>query len=157
MKLRLLWFGRPSRSPYEAQVRDYCRRVGHRWQAEDLPLRPDQRGRDNDPKAALSREAKLVAARTLPNFRVVALDEGGLEMSSVQLAGQLARWEDASFSGVQFVIGSDRGLAPELIQGADLRLSLSRMTLPHLLARLFLWEQLYRASDILGSGRYHRS
>jgi len=56
-----------------------------------------------------------------------------------------------------FVLGSDLGLAPSLRNRADDVISLSSMTLPHLLARLMLWEQLYRATDILGGGNYHRA
>ena len=59
--------------------------------------------------------------------------------------------------GVAFVLGSDLGVASSLRDQADVVLSLSPMTLPHLLARLMVWEQLYRATDILGPGNYHRS
>jgi 23S rRNA (pseudouridine1915-N3)-methyltransferase len=55
-----------------------------------------------------------------------------------------------------FVIGSDLGLDGELKAAAQERLALSRLTLPHHLARLLLLEQLYRASDLLAGGQYHR-
>jgi 23S rRNA (pseudouridine1915-N3)-methyltransferase len=55
-----------------------------------------------------------------------------------------------------FVVGSDLGLHPDLLDRADEKISLSPMTLPHLLARLLLWEQLFRATHILGGGAYHR-
>ena len=77
-------------------------------------------------------------------------------MSSEQLASWLATAEQRSTVGVAFVVGSDLGLARDLREECDLVLSLSTMTLPHLLARLLLWEQLYRATQILGAGRYHR-
>ena len=55
-----------------------------------------------------------------------------------------------------FAIGSDLGLDRALVEGADEQLSLSAMTLPHLLARLLVWEQLFRSTQILGGGAYHR-
>ena len=157
MKLRLLWFGRSNRSPWETQVQDYIKRIHRRWPAEDIPLRPDRRGRDADPTAALRREAEILFEKRPRDFKLVALDEGGVEYSSVELAARLARWEEGPAQGILFVIGSDRGLAPEVLEAAQLRLSLSRLTFPHQMARVMLWEQLYRAVDILGSGRYHRS
>ncbi len=157
MRLRLLWFGRTSRSPWETQVQDYIKAVHRRWPAEDIPLKPDARGRDADPGAALRREAERIFEKRPRDFRLVALDEGGHEFTSTEFATRLQSFETGPASGLLFVIGSDRGLSPELLSKADLKISLSRMTLPHQLARLLLWEQLYRATDILSGGRYHRA
>jgi 23S rRNA (pseudouridine1915-N3)-methyltransferase len=86
----------------------------------------------------------------------VAVDEAGQALSSGELARTLGAAEEAGSSGLVFALGSDLGLDPELRREASWSLSLSRLTLPHLLARLLIWEQLYRASDILGGGGYHR-
>lgn len=157
MKLRVLWFGRTSRSPWEAEVQEYLKRVKRRWPAEDLPLKPDRRGRDADPAKALQREADTVLEKRPRDFFLVALDEGGTELTSKELASRLAKLEQRSTPGVLFVIGSDRGLDSRLLETADLRLSLSKFTLPHQMARLILWEQLFRVTDILGGGKYHRA
>ena len=156
MRIRVLWFGRPSRSPFEKQVDDYRRRVSHRWPAEDVALRPDTRNRTADPKAVLSREAASLIDHHPQGWALVTLDEHANGLSSVDLADRLARFEDCR-QGLTLVIGSDLGLDHSLLQHADLQLSLGPLTLPHLLARLVLWEQLYRATDILGAGNYHRS
>jgi 23S rRNA (pseudouridine1915-N3)-methyltransferase len=58
--------------------------------------------------------------------------------------------------GVVFVIGSDLGMDAALLERAHERISLSPMTLPHMLTRVLLWEQLFRATSILGGGAYHR-
>ena len=156
MRVSVAWFGRPSASPYEDQIETYRKRVDRRWKAADRVLRPIAGGRDQDPGRALRLEAKAILRHHEPGWRLVALDERGKCRDSVAFAGWLGSLDDRSVDGVLFAIGSDLGLDPELVDGADERLSLSPMTLPHLLARLMLWEQLYRATDILSGGAYHR-
>ncbi|HHQ48705.1 MAG TPA: 23S rRNA (pseudouridine(1915)-N(3))-methyltransferase RlmH [Acidobacteria bacterium] len=156
MKLRVLWFGRPAASPYEEQVELYRRRVARCWPAEDIPLKPAGGGRSSDPRRALSEEARIVLSHVPDRWRLVALDEGGDELASEELAALLARAEDGGCPGMVFTVGSDLGLGREVLEASWRRLSLSRMTLPHLLARLVLWEQLFRSSDIRTGGAYHR-
>jgi len=154
VRLRVIWFGRPGGSPYEEQVEVYRRRVAHRWPAEDLPVRPSRH--PGDPLDALAEEA-TGARRLVPErWLFVALDRRGRAMTSDALAAELATRERAAVPGLAFVIGSDLGLDRSLVRQADLGLSLSPLTLPHLLARLLLWEQLYRATQILVGGAYHR-
>lgn len=154
VRLRVLWFGRPAGSPFEAEVERYRQRVSHRWPAEDFPLRPAPRSAPVD--TALAEEAAAVR-RALPDrWRLVALDQRGSSTSSESFARELAELETAACPGLAFLVGSDLGLDPTLRAGADRCLSLSAMTLPHLLARLLAWEQLYRATQILSGGGYHR-
>lgn len=156
MRLRVVWFGRVTASPYEDQVATYRERVSRRWPADDHPLRPAAGGRDNDPRRALAAEAEA-ARRAIPQrWLAVALDEGGRQLDSVAFAEQMQRWEAAAAPGLVFFIGSDLGLERGLRSGCSATIALSRMTLPHLLARLVLWEQLFRAAQILDGGGYHR-
>lgn len=156
MKVRVAWLGRPSASPYENQVETYRKRVARRWPAEDCPLRPISGGRDHDPVRALRLEAEALERQCEQGWWVVALDERGRSRDSRGLASWLAGLEDGGRPGVVFAIGSDLGLDRVFIDRADERLSLSPMTLPHLLARLMMWEQIFRATQILGGGAYHR-
>lgn len=156
MKLRIVWFGRAGAGSFEPEVETYRRRVARRWPAEDLPLRPAAGGRDRDPRRSLAAEADA-ARRSVPQgWRLVAMDERGTAPTSVELAEWMAGLADAAVPGVAFVIGSDLGLDPDLIAAADRRLALGPLTLSHRLVRLVLWEQLFRATDILAGGRYHR-
>jgi 23S rRNA (pseudouridine1915-N3)-methyltransferase len=156
MRVRVLWFGRPGGSPYERQVAEYRTQVARRWPAEDIPLRPAAGGRKNDPRRALREEGRTVLGRLPLHWRLVALDEGGKALSSEELARTLGAVEESGCPGIVFVVGSDLGLSPEILDTAWLQLSLSRLTLPHLLARLLLWEQLFRSADIRSGGAYHR-
>ena len=76
--------------------------------------------------------------------------------TSEAFAKRMQKHADQGVEGVLFTIGSDLGLDKELVSRADEKLSLGPMTLPHLLARLLLWEQLFRAANMLGGGAYHR-
>ncbi len=152
----MAWLGRPSASPYEVQVETYRKRVARRWPAEDRPSRPTSGGRSQDPERAIRLEAEAFERQCEPGWRVVALDERGRTRDSEDLAHWLAALEDGGTPGVVFAVGSDLGLHKAFADRADERLSLSAMTLPHLLARLVVWEQLYRATQILGGGAYHR-
>jgi 23S rRNA (pseudouridine1915-N3)-methyltransferase len=156
VKIRVAWLGRPSASPYESEVESYRKRVHRRWPAEDRPLRAAAGGRDKDPERALKLEADALLRLLQPGWRLVALDEHGVAETSEVFARRLEKLANGGVEGVLFVIGSDLGLHADLLEGADERLSLSPMTLPHLLARLVLWEQLFRATNILGGGAYHR-
>jgi 23S rRNA (pseudouridine1915-N3)-methyltransferase len=87
--------------------------------------------------------------------RVVALDQRGRELSSAQLAAQIARWiGDAAPTA--FVVGGPDGLDAQTRMDAALLLRLSSLTLPHALAQVVLAEQLYRAATLLTGHPYHR-
>jgi 23S rRNA (pseudouridine1915-N3)-methyltransferase len=101
-------------------------------------------------------EAEALERQCDHGWSVVALDERGKTRDSREFASWLADREDNGSPGVVFVIGSDLGLDKTFVHAADERLALSAMTLPHLLARLLLWEQLFRSTQILGGGAYHR-
>ena len=156
MRVNVAWFGRRSASPYEDQIEIYRQRTDRRWKAEDRVLRPIAGGREKDSRRTLRLEAEAVLSCREPGWRLVALDERGERRESVAFARWLGDLEDRGVEGVLFGIGSDLGLDPGLVDRANERLSVSPMTLPHLLARLVLWEQLFRATDILSGGAYHR-
>ncbi len=156
MKVRVVWLGRPAASPYEREVETYRKRVQRKWAAEDRPLRPVSGGRTEDPDRILRLEADLMLRHLEPGWLMIALDEAGSVSDSETFAQRLRGHEERGVEGVLFVIGSDLGLDSGLLDRADESLSLSQMTLPHLLARLLLWEQLFRATNILSGGAYHR-
>ena len=97
-----------------------------------------------------------IAAAIAPGEHVVALDEGGKSVSSVQVAARLDRWAMEGRGAVAFVIGGPNGLDREWLARVPERWSLSKMTLPHRLARLVLMEQIYRGCTINRGEPYHK-
>ena len=146
MRLTILAVGKIKERGIREAIDDYVGRVARHFPIAEIEVR-------DAPPAEL--EATL--EKRLPtSTHVVALDVEGKALSS----DGFARWLDARMTQgkgkVVFVIGGADGLPPKARARADERLSLSTMTLPHRLARLFLVEQLYRAVTILRNEPYAR-
>lgn len=100
-------------------------------------------------------EALIIKQNIIKNSTIITLDPRGKMMSSEKFA-QLIQKNFEEARNITFIIGGAYGLAKNLIQEADLVLSLSDMTMPHLLAKLILIEQIYRAQTILENHPYHK-
>jgi 23S rRNA (pseudouridine1915-N3)-methyltransferase len=97
-------------------------------------------------------------SRAIPDgAALVALDERGRTFTSPEFADRLETFRDSGRSDLAFVIGGADGLLREMREGADLVLSFGPMVWPHMLARVMLFEQLYRAATILSGSPYHRA
>lgn len=109
-----------------------------------------------DDEPARRKEAEALRRRLRDRDLVVALDERGEALTSEGLAARLRQAERSGGRDVAFVVGGPSGLDPSLLRAAAWKLSLSRLTLPHQLARLILVEQIYRALTILRGEPYHK-
>jgi 23S rRNA (pseudouridine1915-N3)-methyltransferase len=105
----------------------------------------------------MAAEAELLARAVPQGAVLVTLDERGKLLTSPEFATQLARWRDAGRQDVAFVIGGADGIDPSLRAKADFSISFGQMVWPHMLVRVMLAEQLYRAANILSGGPYHRA
>jgi 23S rRNA (pseudouridine1915-N3)-methyltransferase len=153
MRLRLLAIGKDRSGLYAPAVAEYAQRLSRYVKFELVEL-PEARKHAGTPRAK-EEEAATLLAKLDPRERVVALDERGKEYTSVELARRMESWLQGA-RDVALVIGGSDGLAPELLERAEERLALSRLTLAHRLARLVLVEQLYRAFTILRGEPYHK-
>jgi len=103
-------------------------------------------------------EESIAIANVIPVAAVVvALDERGENLDSPALAGLLREWRAEDRAAACFIVGGADGLAPSLIERAQLRLAFGKATWPHQLVRIMLLEQLYRAGTILAGHPYHRA
>jgi 23S rRNA (pseudouridine1915-N3)-methyltransferase len=102
------------------------------------------------------REAVFLLGAVSPADFVVALDGGGATPDSAELAKLLLRWTETG-KKLSFLIGGAEGLDAAVIARADAAISLGRLTWPHMLVRLMLAEQLYRAQMIAAGHPYHRA
>ncbi|MCI8497574.1 MAG: 23S rRNA (pseudouridine(1915)-N(3))-methyltransferase RlmH [Clostridiales bacterium] len=107
-------------------------------------------------KAVVDAEGKRILQKIPASAAVVAMCIEGKTLDSPELADRLSRMTVDGVSEVVFVIGGSWGLADEVKGRAALRLSMSRMTFPHQLARVMLLEQIYRAFQISSRGKYHK-
>jgi 23S rRNA (pseudouridine1915-N3)-methyltransferase len=113
-------------------------------------------GRADTAAERKAEEAHDLQARLAPGVRVVALDETGEMRTSTDFTAMISRLRDEALD-VAFVVGGPDGHSDAFRQSAHFKLSLSRMTLPHGLARIMLAEQLYRAVSIMQGHPYHRA
>ncbi len=107
-------------------------------------------------KRAKQTEAEHILSALTADDWVVALDSGGKQLDSLQLAGELSSWLCSGRRRIVYIIGGSYGLDNSVLQRADIVLSFGRFTFPHQLMRLILVEQLYRAVKINRGEPYHK-
>jgi 23S rRNA (pseudouridine1915-N3)-methyltransferase len=146
VQFHILSEGREKADPTAPLVADYIARIGKFFPIADTVVRPGSKN------GLVSRSQQLVSRGLLP----IALDERGKEYTSTQFSVQLTEWISASPGGILFIIGGAEGLPPALSSLARFSIALSRMTLPHRMARLFLAEQIYRGLCIERNIPYHK-
>lgn len=155
MRLTIVAVGRLRTGPEAALVADYLERVERTGRA--LAIGPARVVEVEDRKGGgPGAEARLLSAALPKAAPVVALDERGRNMTSPELAALLRRLADAGHRETAFVIGGADGLDPAVRDGATQLLSFGRAVWPHMLVRVMLAEQLYRAVSILAGTPYHR-
>ena len=155
MRLRILAIGRLRKGPEKDLIEDYISRFNR--SGRPLGLGPVELTELEDKKGGgKGAEAALLLKAIGQSAMVIALDERGTLQSSPDFAVHLARIRDAAPSEVVFVIGGADGLDPAVLQRAQSHLSFGKMVWPHMLVRVMLTEQLYRAASILAGGPYHR-
>ena len=101
-------------------------------------------------------EAKFLSSCISPNSKVIVMDERGKNMTSPELAKLVENWMQQGCSEICFLIGGAEGHLEETRQQADLILSFGKLTLPHILMRAVLVEQIYRIETIINNHPYHK-
>lgn len=156
MHIRLIAVGDRQPAWVDDAFDGYAKRLPVQWKfrLEQTPIAA--RANDADAQKAVELEGQSVLRKLKAAERVVALDERGRQLSSLELSGTLNGWQQDG-RDVSLVIGGPDGLSRECLGRAEFRWSLSRLTLPHGLARVLLVEQLYRAWSLLQGHPYHRA
>ncbi|MGH8112643.1 MAG: 23S rRNA (pseudouridine(1915)-N(3))-methyltransferase RlmH [Rhodanobacteraceae bacterium] len=155
MRTRLLAVGERMPGWVAEGFAEYAKRLSRELPVALVEIRPGTRGKGRDAARAVADEGAVILAALPRDAHVVALDGRGEAWSSERLAQQLARWRMAGRE-LAFVVGGPDGHAQAVLQRADQRWSLGPLTLPHMLVRLVVAEQLYRAVTILNGHPYHR-
>ena len=157
--IRVLCVGKLKERFYAEAIAEYEKRLGAFCRLELIELPEEKLGDRPSPaeiEAALRVEADRIEKKLYQDGRLVCMCIEGKQMDSTAFSRLLT---DAELSGrprICFVIGGSFGLAEELKKKADLRLSMSKMTFPHHLARVMLIEQIYRGFQIKEGSKYHK-
>ncbi len=156
MRIRFLFVGKSDDAEYARGVERYVGRIARFAACDVVVVREERPGARPDPARVREREAERLLAALKPRDFLVLCDEGGRERTSAEFARDLRGWLDSGPSAVVFAVGGAYGLDASLRDRARAILSLSRMTLPHQLARLLLAEQVYRATATLSGVAYSK-
>lgn len=155
MRVHIVAVGRLRGGPERDLIDDYTTRFDRTGRA--LGLGPLSIIEVEDRKSGgMPAEAGLIRKALPKGATICAMDERGKVISSPAFANKLGGWRDGGCSDLAFVIGGADGIDPSLRAEVDFKLSFGAMVWPHMLVRVMLSEQLYRAASILAGGPYHR-
>jgi 23S rRNA (pseudouridine1915-N3)-methyltransferase len=155
MHTRIIAIGERMPSWVAEGFAEYRKRLQRELPLELVEIKPGARGRGRDTQRAIAGESAAVLSSLPRQAHVIALDGRGKPWTSDELARQLEAWRMAG-RDLALLIGGPDGHAPAIVERADQSWSLGPLTLPHMLVRLVLAEQLYRATTILAGHPYHR-
>ncbi len=155
MKARLIATGERAPGWVAQGFAEYQKRLSHWLPLELVEVTPGLRGKHRDAQRAIEDEGQRVLAALPKNAHIVALEVTGRQHSSEQLAERLEHWRGQG-RDLAFLIGGPEGHSREVLAAAHETWSIGPLTLPHMLARLIVAEQLYRAAAMLANHPYHR-
>ncbi|ABR89862.1 Uncharacterized conserved protein [Janthinobacterium sp. Marseille] len=139
----------------ESGFGEYAKRMPADCRVHLKEIKPVERSGSKTAETAMALERAKIEAALPKGARIIALDEHGKDLTSVQLAQLLTQWQQDG-RDVAFIIGGADGLDAEFKKNADMLIRISSMTLPHGMVRVLLAEQLYRAWSITQNHPYHR-
>ena len=156
MRVRLIAVGQRLPKWVEAGVAEYLPRLPRAWRFELVEVPVASRGANANLARLKDAEGDNMLRAIPAGAEVIAFDERGESLDTLQWAGAVQEWQ-RSGRDIALLIGGPDGLAPACLARAQRRWSLSKLTLPHGLARVFVLEQLYRAVSVVAGHPYHRA
>ncbi len=160
LRVNIICIGKIKEKYFTDAIAEYQKRLSAFCKLQIIEL-AEERIRSNTPNDAqiaevLDNEGRRILQRIGAGDYVAALCIEGRLLSSEELAETLESVGVAGKSTADFIIGGSYGLSEAVKRRADIRLSMSRMTFPHQMARVILTEQIYRAFEISSGGKYHK-
>lgn len=150
LKIDIICVARVKKGPYYDLIEDYTKRL--KWKLNIIEVK----SKLSDAKKCQAEEFEKIQKHLDPNAILIALDERGDGLKSLDFAKTIQNFTNNGESHLQFVIGGADGLTDDVRDKATFLLSFGQQTWPHLLARVMLLEQIYRAQQILAGHPYHR-
>ncbi|MDO8499971.1 MAG: 23S rRNA (pseudouridine(1915)-N(3))-methyltransferase RlmH [bacterium] len=154
LQVHLICLGKLKESFWREAEAEYLKRLSPYAKIQIHELREESFSEKDQPEIIKKKEAeKILSALEKINAPIIALTETGKQFSSSNFATELNKQSDEG--KICFIIGGPLGLDAQILALAKLKLSLSPMTFTHQMARVFLWEQIYRSFMISGGRKYH--
>lgn len=156
MRIRLIAVGNKMPGWVNDGYEEYAGRMPHECRLELVELKLPERSKSSDIGKLMAAEAELIVGQLKPAERLLALDVKGRNWSTEQLSTEMQRWRQDG-RDIALIVGGPDGIDPALLAKAELKWSLSALTLPHPLVRIVVAEALYRAHTLLSNHPYHRA
>lgn len=153
MKISIISIGKFENSPHKLVFEEYVKRLQYKIELKELDVK---NAHNLSAKEVVKEQGELIINTIKNGSKIIVLDEQGKQFSSVELARKISDFAVGGDSHLSFIIGGSDGLSKEVLDKADLKISFGKMTLPHLMVRSVLVEQLYRAWAINNKHPYHR-
>ncbi len=150
LKIDIICVARVKKGPYYDLIEDYSKRL--KWKLNIIEVE----SKLSDAKKCQAEETEKILKHIEKNAVLVALDERGDGLKSLDFAKTIQNFTNNGESHIQFILGGADGLTDEVRDKASFLLSFGQQTWPHLMARVMLLEQIYRAQQILAGHPYHR-
>lgn len=155
MRIRILTITHKSPKWIQEGYLEYAKRLPASCMVELIEIPAEKRSANADLQRITEREGDKILSAIKPNHRIIALDSKGTMWTTETLAAQLSGWmQDGRH--IDLLVGGPEGLAASCLKRAEFTWSLSLLTFPHILVKLILAEQIYRAHSILQQHPYHR-
>lgn len=155
MKIVLASVGKPHEALAKAGVEEFTQRIQKYYGVEWRIIAPPKNAASLNEAALKKAETELVLQQLQPDDYLILLDERGKNISSPELANLLQQRANESTKRIVFLIGGAFGVDSTIQQRAQFTWSLSKLVFPHMLVRLILAEQVYRACSINRNEKYH--
>ncbi|MDH5481041.1 MAG: 23S rRNA (pseudouridine(1915)-N(3))-methyltransferase RlmH [Nitrosomonas sp.] len=155
MKIHILAVGNKMPDWVNTGYEEYIKRLPQEFRVKLIEIKPEKRTSGQQTSQLLSAEDQRIRAAIPTGSRLVVLDEQGQQWTTVRFASVVTDWMREG-DNVAFVIGSADGLHADIKASANEQLALSKLTMPHGLARVLLAEQLYRVTSVIKGHPYHR-
>ncbi len=150
LKVDIISVSRVKKGAYYDLIEDYKKRL--RWKLNIYELE----SKYTDAKKSQKDEEEKILKHINNSAIIIVMDERGKSLKSLDFASTLEKFKNNGDNHIQFIIGGADGLTDEVRSKANLLLSFGQQTWPHLLARVMLLEQIYRAQQIIAGHPYHR-
>ncbi len=159
MTVHIIFVGTLKESFFAEAVAEYEKRLGSYCKVNNICIKDERlsdKPSDAEIKAALLKEGKRILAAVPSRSYKIAMCVEGKQMPSEAFAEVFKNAANNGYNDICFIIGGSFGLADEVKRACDRRMSVSQMTFVHRMMRVILLEQIYRAYNILGGGKYHK-
>jgi 23S rRNA (pseudouridine1915-N3)-methyltransferase len=155
VKFQFINIGKPHDENLKNAIDDFTKRISNYYKVEWTIIPPVKNAASLSANSLKENEAQAILSKINADDFLVLLDETGKQLTSVELATFISQKATQSTRSLIFLIGGAFGVTDEIKQRANFIWSLSKLVFPHMIARLILAEQIYRACTILRNEKYH--